>query len=169
MPRPISSTLAMLRQVLADAGGWLMFVEIESQRSPGKFYRLVASDRHWQADGKSWQACEMGVEVGEEGSDAARSDAAVTLSNVSRLAVAAAELDDDLNGSVLTAYFAHSTNLASFAGGNCYAQTHRVVRVRATETTARLECAAVYGGRQVPAVPITRENTPGVVGAGGGR
>lgn len=167
--RRISSTLAMLRQVLSDRAGYLLFVEIESQRSPGKFYRLVASDRNWHADGKTWRACEMKVEAGEENADAARSDAAVTISNVSRLLVAAVELDDDINGSTLTATIAHSSNLAAFSGGNSRSITHRVVRVKAKEVAARLECAAVYGGRQVPGVPITRENTPGVVGAGGGR
>lgn len=164
MPRTLTSTLHAARTVLAQAKGWLWFLEIE--RFAGGYFRLVSASRHVQADGKVWQAAGFTTEVAEERSDSSAAEMSIAIPNVSRLPLAAVELDDELLGAEVTLWLQHESALASFAPGLSW--RHRVASATADESVMVLACGRP-GPKRVPGVRFTRAKFPQLRPEGGVR
>lgn len=110
--RSFTNPIQLARHALMNDKAWLFFVEIA--RKAGGYYRLVKSARHVTADGKFWQACGLEPELPGEDSEGRMGEVSLVIGDVSRLAIAAVEVDNELVGSTLTVSVQHESNLASF-------------------------------------------------------
>lgn len=168
MPVSSSPALYVLRSRLAHAEGWRTFVEIESV-VPGRYFRLVDDNRHLHADAKLWQACGLDVTLPEMSVEGTLGELTVSIPNISRLPLAYAEAENDIIGCKVTAWVAHSANLATFAGGNAFDFRHVCTAVRASEERFEITCrhlaAGGVGGRKVPHRRYDRRAFPQLVGA----
>ncbi len=165
MPRTLPSALHVARNCLTQAEGWLLFVEIA--RRAGGAYRLTEGGRHVLADGKAWQAAGISVELPEESSEGAMGQMIVRVPNVSRLALAAVEVEDEILGQAVTAWLQHESSLATFAPGLRW--THTALRVRADEGVLEIACGHPAASARVPGVRFTRANFPQLLPQGGVR
>lgn len=165
MARTLPSALHVARSALAQSQGWLLFVEIP--RKAGGDYRLVQDNRHRSGDGKVWQAASIEVELPEETSEGTLGELVLTIPNISRLPMAAVELDDELLGQTVTAWLQHESSLDEFTDGLSW--VHTVLRCRADESVVRLECGHPAAVLRIPGVRFTRENFPQLLPQGGVR
>lgn len=163
MARALTSAVMVARSILSDAQGWFMFVEIE--RSDGSFYRLVDNNRHLEADGKVWQAASIKLGMPEENIDGTLGQLTLTIPNVSRLPMAAVELDDELLGQVVRVWFAHESFLDTFDPALLW--VHEGAKVKANAAELTLTCGHPSAGKRIPAVRFTRANFPQLLPQGG--
>lgn len=157
MPRTATSALYLARARVSSREGWRLFVEIPSTVS-GSF-RLVDDNRHCEADGKVWQAAGIVLSLPEEELEGTLGEVRLSIPNISRLPLAHVETGDIL-GQSLTAWIAHSANLASFASGNALRFEHRIVKADCTEKVMTLSCRHVVAGMTLPRGRYTREQFP---------
>lgn len=156
MARSLPTALHVARQVLGQSLGWLMFVEVP--RVAGGYYRLVQSERHWSGDGKVWQAASISLDLPDEDRDGSLAELALTIPNVSRLPMAAVELDGELLGQDVTVWLQHAGSLSTFTPALSW--RHRILRVSANEAALRCVCGHPAALTQVPKRRFTRGSFP---------
>lgn len=161
MGRPLSSPLHVARHLLMSDKAWLLFVE--APRVAGGFWRLVRNNRNLSANGAKWHAAEMSIELPAEDAEGSLGRASVTISNVSRLPMAAIE-GSELLGQMVTFYLQHEANLATFDPSLGWSQL--ILSADVTERAARLECGHPAQVARVPSRVFTRKDFPGLLPVG---
>lgn len=151
--------------LLTQAKGWFMFVEIA--RLDGDFHRLVANPRHIVANGYTWQASGIRVDLPEESGDGELGEMLLSVSNVSRLPMAAVEVDDELLGCRVRVWLAHEDSFAAFSPGLMW--EHIGLKVSATEKALTLACGHPAAVQRVPSRRYTRGGFPQLLPQGGVR
>lgn len=161
MGRPLTSPLHVARHVLMSDKAWLLFVEVP--RVGGGFWRLVRNNRNLVANGAKWHAADMAIELPAEDAEGTLGRASVTISNVSRLPMAAVE-GSDLLGQTATFWLQHEASLATFDPSLGWKQL--ILAADATEQLMRLECGHPAQLARVPSRVYTRTDFPGLLPVG---
>ncbi len=154
--RTLSSTLHTARNALANAKAWLLFVEIP--RKAGGYFRMVANPRHTTGDGKVWQAASFTVELPSESLEGSRGSMTVTLPNVSRLAMAEVEVNNEILGQDVTCWLQHESALTTFSPALSWKQV--ATKVVATERELAITCEAPSGLLKVPTRRFEKKRWP---------
>lgn len=162
--RTLTSPLQVARHVLMHDKAWLLFVEVPS-KTGGNFYRLVRNTRHVAADGKTWQAAAMSIELPEENAEGDLGEVAFTLPNVSRIPMALVEVDGEFLGQTLTCWLQHEANLATFVAGLSW--TALVLSCEASEKVIRFRCGHPSAGLRMPTQRFDRARFPQLLPTGG--
>ena len=163
MARALTSAVMVARSILSDAQGWFMFVEIS--RTDGNFFRLCDNNRHMEANGKIWQAASIKLSMPEENIDGTLGQLTLTIPNVSRLPMAAVEVDGELLGQTVRVWFAHESSLATFDPALLW--VHEGAKVKANAAELTLTCGHPSAGKRIPAVRFNRTNFPQLLPQGG--
>lgn len=158
MPRTLTPTFETIVNTLLSAQGWLFYVEIP--RRAGGYYRLVRNNRHVTADGKVWQASEMKLDLGSLRADGGQSDLVVSIPNISRLPMAALEVENELYGQPITVWF-QPAEATSFVGAVSWAS--RISLVEFDERWMDLVCGS-RSPVQVPGPVYDRNRFPQLYG-----
>lgn len=164
--RAISNPLLMARMLLAQNAGWMMFMEIP-KKSGTAWYRLVQSSRHVNANAKVWQAASMKIEIPEESTDGDLGQLVVTIGDVSRLALAAVEVENEILGQEVTVWLQHTSNLATFDPALTW--THKALSVDGTPMGIVVTCGHPARIVRVPSRRYTRKSFPQLLPQGGVR
>jgi hypothetical protein len=168
MPRQITSPLHIARHLLMSDSAWLLFVEIPT--SGEGFFRLVRNGRHLAANGVTWQACSLEIELPAEDAEGSLGQLVVSLPNVSRIPMAYVELDDpatgrgEILGYPITCWLQHQSALAVFDPALSW--RHTAVAAEASETVMKLECHHPAGAQRAPGRVFTRAEFPQLLAVG---
>jgi hypothetical protein len=160
MARTVTSPLQIARNILAQGKGFFLFVEVPSVS--GGFFRLVRNNRPLSADGKVWQAAEMGITIPEETADGSLGQLAITIPNVSRVPLALIESGDIL-GQDLTLWLQHENTFSAFVPGLSW--QHRAVKASGNERIA-ITCGHPAGLLRVPFPVYDRTEFPQLLPGG---
>jgi hypothetical protein len=140
------------RQVLAQAGAWLTFVEIPL-KSMGTL-RVVDDTRARLAAGKWWQACPIKVpEFRSQSTEGSLSQLTITLPNVSRTAAAFLEAGE-LQGRTLSMWL-QMEEWVDRSGGTedfveALAERHTILSAQMDEKSVTLTCGHPASQGRVP-------------------
>lgn len=163
MARTLANPLHIARQVLRQEHGWLLFLELEL--GSGKYIRLVRNEQHLQADGRTWQACQLTLELPGEDAEGSMGELIFTVPNVAREALRLVEVECVLLGRTATAWLQHAGHLEAFEPALSW--QHIVLDAELTEPAARFRCGHASELHKVPGPIIDRVRFPGVLpGAG---
>ncbi len=146
---------------------WLLFVEVASKSVPGSYFRLVNNTRNMIANGKTWQATSMKIELPEENDEGSLGQLKIAVPNVERLAMAYVEEVDDLIDQPATVILAHEGTLGAtdFAGSPRW--QHVITDVTADEQVAVFTCGHPAGVRIAPGPVFDRRNFPQLLPSAG--
>lgn len=164
MARQISNTLQVIRHVLNTDKAWMFLIEVP--RKAGGFYRLARSSRHETFAGKVWQAASIEITLPDEMADGALGEGSITIPNVSRLPLAAVEVDDELLGQTVTLYLANEAERAALPMGLKFTMVCKAVN--ANEATMTLECGHPAQLARVPSRMFDRTRFKQLRPTGGG-
>ena len=163
MARAFSNPLQAARHLVMSSDAWMFFVEVPNAAGTG-YFRVVRASKHVSADGKTWQAASLGIEVPPEGVDGSLPTVSITIPNVSRIPLALVETADELIGKVATVWLQHASALTTFdaaAKWNLY-----ILSATATSKSLTLTLGHPPHGVQAPGPVYTRENTPDLLPTG---
>lgn len=144
--RNISSALQVARNVLHSSDAFLFCVEVPCVA--GGFYRLVKNSRHLTVGSKTFSAASIEINIPDEVSDGSLSEGSITIPNVSRLPMAAVEIDGELRGQTITWWLVSTADVSALPAGLSWRQT--ILTAIATERTMTLECGHAANIRKVP-------------------
>lgn len=134
--RTLSNPLHVARHILSTTQGWLLFVEVAL--APPTVFRLVRDTQHREANGFKWQRAAIEIELPAEDSEGTLGELVVAIPNVSQLALAYVEVNDELLGRTITAQLAHESSLGTFEPSLKW--THRILDFECDELVARFRC-----------------------------
>lgn len=163
MGRALTTPLHYARHMLASSKGFVLFVEIP--RRQGGYYRLVNDNRHVEANGCSWQACSMRIELPDESIDGDLSQGRVRVPNISRVPIRAVELEDELIEQEAVFYLQHRDSLPSFVLDCSW--RHKILNVEIDELTATFTCGHPAQTRRAPWKVYDRRTFPQLLRSGG--
>jgi hypothetical protein len=156
MARAISSELHIARNVLRQETGWLMFLEVALHS--GQEIRLVHNARHMQADGRTWQAAEIGLEIPGEDAEGSLGELTFSVSNVSREPLRLVEVEDELLGCEVVAWLQHAANLDGFEPALSW--RHTILEAEIGELVASFKAGHAAELQKVPGPLYTRQRFP---------
>ncbi|MGE3449639.1 MAG: hypothetical protein AB7H92_18885 [Microbacteriaceae bacterium] len=156
MARTLSNELLLARALLAQAGSWLLFAEVELLA--GQTARLVRNPVNITANGLVWQASNFALSAHEESGDGQLADLEVSVSNVSRLPIEWVEVQDAILGRYITFWIAHTDKLDTFDESLRF--VYLVKECVATDITATFRCGHPAEVSRVPAKVFTRQLFP---------
>jgi hypothetical protein len=159
MARSLPNALHAARRKLRQTDGWLLFLEV-ALRS-GKYARLVKNEQHLQADGRTWQAANIRLELPEEDSEGNLGQLLVRVPNVSREALRLVEVEDDVLGCPCTAWLQNVANLTTFEPALSW--EHVILDAEVDEKTATFLCGHAAELVKCPGPLIDRQRFPQVL------
>ena len=159
MAKSLPNPLHAARRKLRQADGWLLFLEVALHN--GKYVRLVKNEQHLIADGRTWQAANVQLQLPEEDGEGDLGELLITVPNVSREALRLVEVENELLGCNCTAWLQHAANLATFEPALSW--QHVILEAELDETVATFRCGHAAELVKCPGPLIDRTRFPQVL------
>lgn len=161
--RVLTSPLHIARHIMSTTEGWLLFVEVAL--GGGSFFRLVRDNKHHEANGKKWQRASIEIELPVEDAEGALGELVIAIPNVSQLALAYVEVDDEILGRTLTAWLVHESSMEAFDANLSW--QHRILDMECDEVVARFHCGHSAELVRVPGPLFNRIDFPQLLPSAG--
>ncbi len=154
--RTIPSILNVARHVLHTDQAWVLLVEIP--RRAGGYYRLARSSQHVVTTRGTFQAATIEIEVPREDGKSTLADGSITLPNVSRIPLAAIEVEDELRGVTARVWLVNQAYLPNLPEGISWSLL--IKSATANERTVKLTCGHPSEIGTVPRRRYSRTDFP---------